>query len=445
MKLEQLKDRSVLVLGLGREGQDTFLFLRRIFPEKKIALADQLKFVKLPKNFQRILRKAKKIQLHLGKNYLKSLKKYEVIIKSPGIPPKILAPYLKNGQIITSQTEIFFENCPGKIIGIAGTKGKSTTASLVYQILKEGRIKAHLVGNIGRPVLSLLLNAKPNDIYIYELSSYQLLNLKKSPPIAIFLNTYPDHLDYHKNYNEYLKANANITRYQTKKDFLIYNSQDKLLREIAKKSKAQKIPIPRSYEFVTNRRIPLISRFNLQNIMAAVTVGRIFGISDEDIAKAIKEFKSLPHRLEFVGQFKGIKFYNDSLSVIPETTIAAMEALGRDVQTIILGGFERQLDYKKLAQKVVKSQIKTVILFPTTGERIWKEIEKIGSKKLPRHFFVNNMKEAVKLAYQFTEKGKVCLLSPASASFGLFKDYQERGNQFKKWVKLFHKMRALKN
>ncbi len=498
MKLNELKDKSVLILGLGQEGQDTFSFLRKIFSEKKIALADQLKFEKLPKNFQKILNKDKRIGLHLGKNYLYSIKKYDIIIKTPGIPPKILKPHLRKGQIVTSQTEIFFENYRGKIIGIAGTKGKSTTTSLIYQVLRKSGLKAHLVGNIGRPVLSFLLhsirnfrdeeysqgkhisngvNVKPNDIYVYELSSYQLLTLKKSPEIAVLLNAYPDHLDYHKNLNEYLEANANIARYQTERDFLIYNSRDKLVKEIAQKSRAKKIPISTNYEFiihpVRNRifsngagirakdKISLIGKFNFQNIMAAIEVGKIFGLPPKRIAKAIKEFKPLPHRLEFVGEFKGVKFYNDSLSVIPETTIGAIEALGKEIETIILGGFERNLDFKKLAQKVVKSQIKTVILFPTTGQRIWQEIEKTKNKKLPQPFFIspikskvskqnysaekvifneaskasNMMKEAVKLTYKVTQKGKICLLSPSSASFGLFKNYKQRGNLFKKWVK----------
>ena len=424
MKLNQLKNKSLLILGLAREGWDTFLFLRKIFPEQKLALADQLEFEQLPKNFQKILKKDEKIKLYLGKNYLESLKKHDIIIKTPGIPLKILSPWMTKKQVITSQTEIFFENHQGTIVGVAGTKGKSTTATLIYKILKKGGKKVYLIGNIGKPALSLLFKTKPDDIYIYELSSYQLQYLKKSPKIALLLNTYPDHLDYHQSFNEYLKSNANITRHQTSKDLLIYNSQDKLAEEIAKKSKAKKMPIQGKY-------------YSL-NIVAAKKVGKILKISDKIILRAIKEFKPLPHRLEFIGEFKGIKFYNDSLSVIPETTEAAMKILGKGVQTIILGGFERNLDFRKLAQKIVRSQIKTVILFPVTGERIWQALRLAWlarGKKLAKHFFVDNMKKAVKIAYENTEKGKICLLSPASASFGLFKDYRQRGNQFKKAVK----------
>ena len=430
MKLGELKDKNVLILGFGREGRDTFRFLRKLFPKKNIGIAD--------KNLQLLTDnlKLKSVKWHLGNNYLNALKNYDVIIKSPGIP--LMSDI--NKQKISSQTEIFFENCPGKIVGITGTKGKSTTTSLIYKILKEDRIKAHLVGNIGKPVLNLLSSAKPDDVYIYELSSHQLYNLKKSPQIAVFLNIFPEHLDYYRNFKEYVKAKANITKYQIKKDFLVYNFGDKLVREIAKKSKAKKIPFSSKLPFdflSTWRKSQIKGSFNLLNIMAAMTVGRIFGVSNEDIRKAIRSFKPLPHRLELVGKFKGITFYNDALSTIPETTIAAIDALGHDVETIFLGGFDRKLNFKNLAKKVLRSKIKNIILFPTTGEKIWREILFLKKNNKFRAFLVQNMRDGVKLAYEKTQKGKICLLSPASASFSLFRDYKERGNLFKKYVKKY--------
>jgi len=429
--LEELKNKKVLILGFGREGRDNFLFLRKLFPKKVLGVADRLKIKDL---------RFKKVRLHLGENYLKALKDYDVIIKSPGIPFKELSKldfdYLKK---ITTQTEIFFENCPGKIVGITGTKGKSTTASLIYKILKRGGIKAHLAGNIGKPVLNLLFSATPNDVYIYELSSHQLYNLKKSPHIAVFLNIYQEHLDYYRNFNEYVRAKANITRYQNENDYLVYNSQDKIVREIAKKSEAQKIPIPTHYKLRMNIRIPLLGEFNFKNIMAAVAVGKIFGLPPLKIAKTIENFKPLPHRLEYIGTYKGIKFYNDSLSTIPETTIAALDGLGNNVETIFLGGFDRGISFKNLAKRILKSKIKNLILFPTTGERIWREIISLKRKNKFRAFLVQNMKDAVRLAYQYTRKGKICLLSCASTSFSIFRDYKEKGNLFKKYVKKFAK------
>lgn len=409
--LNELKDKKILILGFGREGQDTFRFLRKFFSKKVIGIADQKQFS--ISNF-----KFSKIKWHLGKDYLKFLKNYDIIIKTPGIPLKILPK--REIKKITSQTKIFFENCPGKIIGIAGTKGKSTTASFIYQTLKQGGIKTHLIGNIGKPVLSFLLKKnKETDVYVYELSSFQLMNLKKSPQVAVLLNSYPDHLDWHKDFDEYLQANANITRYQTEKDFLIYNSQDKLIRKIAKKSRAKKIAIGQKVKY-----------YDL-NIAAVKTVVKIFKI------KPLKKYTFLPHRLEFIGKLKGIEFYNDSLSVIPETTIEALNFLGDKVETLILGGFDRGLDFKKLAKRILKSKVKTLIFFPVTGKKIWQSLMGLRNPSIINNFFVENMKEAIKLAYQYTSRGKICLLSPASPSFGIFKDYRERGNLYKKYVKKY--------
>lgn len=441
--LNELKDERILILGFGREGRDNFRFLRRIFPDKILGIGDRLELEKLDGRAKEVVKKDKKLKLHLGENYLKALKNYEVIIKSPGIPPKLLTPFITKKQKITSQTEIFLDYCPGKIVGVTGTKGKSTTTSLIYQILKQGGVKVHLVGNIGKPVLNLLFSATQNDVYVYELSSHQLYNLKKSPQIAVFLNIYPDHLDYYRNFKEYANAKANITLYQTKDDYLIYNARDKIIKEFAKKSRAKKIPITAEVPvefFDTCRKSQLKGNFNLLNIRAAIEVGRIFKIPKKIIAQGIKNFRPLAHRLELVGTFKGITFYNDALSTIPETAIAALDALGDNVQTIFLGGFDRKIDFKKLAKRILKSKIKNVILFPTTGEKIWKEICRQRKLVALRPFFVNNMREGVKLAYEHTQKGKICLLSCASTSFSIFRDYKEKGNLFKKYVRKFGKL-----
>jgi len=408
MKLSDLEKKRILILGFGREGEDTFKFLRKMFPKKVIGIADR----------QNIKCKSLNIKCYLGKNYLKAIKNYDIIVKSPGIPFKILPKSALPK--ITTQTEIFFNNCPGEIVGITGTKGKSTTSSLIYEILKSGGKKAHLIGNIEKPVLSFLLKATVNDVYVYELSSHQLYNLKKSPHIAVLLNIYPEHLDYYRNFKEYANAKANITKYQTKNDYLVYNSGDKNVREIAKKSKAKRIPIKGEY-------------YSLDKA-AAKAVGKIFKVPSKIIEKVIKGFKPLPHRLELVGKFQGITFYNDALATIPEATIGALEVLGDRVETIMLGGYERNIDFKNLAKKVLKTKIKVVILFPTTGRRIWQTIKQQRGVTSLKPFFVDNMMDAVKLAYLHTQKGKICLLSTASPSFSIFRDYKEKGNLFKKQV-----------
>jgi UDP-N-acetylmuramoylalanine-D-glutamate ligase len=422
MTLQELTAKKILLLGFAREGRDTLLFLRKKFPKKVIGIADQ--------NLNAFKGRKDKVKLYLGKNYLKALKKYEVIIKAPGIPPFKVAPLLRKSHVVTSQTEIFFNNCPGTIIGITGTKGKSTTSSLIHAVLKEGGLNSHLIGNIEKPVLQFLHGAKPDDIFVYELSSFQLTNLKRSPSIAVFINLYPEHLDYYQgNFGAYAAAKANITKYQTQTDFLIYNAKDTLVSKIAKGSKAQKIPfgLPRLGLGAPKSDLGFIA-----STEPAILIGKLFSIPQTKIQKTLKEFKPLPHRLEKVGKWKGITFYNDSLATIPEATMGALDALGPKVHTLIAGGYDRGLTFEKLGKKIEKSSVKTLILFPTTGEKILASMQ-----KSLQCFFANTMEEAIKLSYSHTPKGKVCLLSPAASSFNMFKDYKDRGEQFKKLAQTY--------
>jgi len=439
MFLQQLKNKKILILGLGKEGIDNYLALRKLFPEKILAIADKLEFKDFDKTIQRILKKDKNLKFYFGKNYLSSLKNYELIIKTPGVNIKDIKPFLRKKINVTSQTRIFFEYCPGKIIGVTGTKGKGTTCSLIYEILKKAGFSVHLIGNIGKPVFQKLLKAKTNDIFIYELSSHQLQNLKKSPDIAVFLNLYPDHLDYYQNLKEYYKAKKSIFKYQTKKDYLIFNSKQKVLRDIIKKSKAIKIPIRDINVKKIKKDIP--KNLNLLDLEASILVTKIFKVSEKDIRQVIKSFKSLEYRLEFIGKYKGIKFYNDSYATIPEATIFAINTL-KNVKTLILGGSEKgKIDFSNLAKEILRYKIENLIFFPSTGKKIWKEILSLNkkTKKLPKSFFIESMDDAVKIAYKYTSKKSICLLSPACASFSIFKNYKERGNLFKKYVKIYAK------
>jgi UDP-N-acetylmuramoylalanine--D-glutamate ligase len=379
----------------------------------------------------------------LGPKYLQALGDYEVIIKTPGIPNSTLKSFLRRGSRVTTQTEIFFANFPGRIIGVTGTKGKGTTASLIFDILKAAGFDAKLVGNIGQPVFRLLLGAKPNQVFVYELSSHQLQNLTYSPYIAVFLNLFPDHLEYYKSFQGYQKAKENITIHQGSKDFLIYNSDDKIVRQIAQKSLAQKIAFNKEttnqvLKIVQLRDILLRGDFNLMNIAAAYLVTKTLGVGELFIKKGIRSFKPLPHRLEFAGRYRGIEFYDDSMATVPQTTEVDIKALGSKLATIILGGSSKgEIDFSSLAKKVAKSYIKTVILFPDTGQAIWRAIEE-ASKKIkkspPQSFPALSMKEAIEIVYQQTDRGEICLLAPASASFSLFRDYKERGDLFKKYA-----------
>lgn len=431
--------KNILILGMAREGIDSLRFFLAKYPTAKIAVADRAQIEALSKPAREILTQNPHVPFFGGNNYLKLLQDYDLIVKSPGVPIHLseVENAYRQGKI-TSQTEIFLNECPGMIIGVTGTKGKSTTASIIYQILKKTGKKIYLLGNIGVPMLSYLDEANKETLFVCELSAHQLYNLKRSPHIAVITNIYAEHLDYYQNFYEYMFAKANITIHQSKNDYLIYNGKVPELVEMTQKSVAQKIDFT-EYEYKLPLKSKLIGDFNLENAKIGVIVGRLLGVCDHDIDSAIVNFEPLANRLEFVGTFNGIDCYNDSLSTIQESAVAALAALGNRTATLIAGGFDRHQPFDKLAAAILNSCLRTLILFPTTGARIWKEVENQAklSKKYSRLrdlecYFVESMSEAVNLVFQKTAKGKICLLSAASASFGGFTDYADRGAQFKK-------------
>ncbi len=448
MLLKDLQGKKILILGFGKEGIDNYLALRRLFPGQIFGIADKKEIKEFDKKTQGFLKKNKKIKLHLGNNYLKNLNQYDIILRTPGIPDKVFKKFVDPQAKITSQTEIFFDNFDGIIIGITGTKGKGTTASLIFNILKTAGIKTKLLGNIGQPVLQSLITIQKakgkKPIIIYELSSHQLQGLKKSPCIAVFLNLFKDHLDYYRSFNEYQKAKENIFIHQTKSNLLIYNADDPILRKIVLKSKAKKIGFSKKHlanlkKIISLKDIPLKGDFNYLNVLAAIIIAKQFNISDKKIKQSIKNFKGLEHRLEFIGKYRSIEFYNDSMATIPEVATLALKAFKGNTATLIVGGSDKGSDYHEFAKEIVKNKVKNLIILGRgTGEKIL-ELAKLTPRKKFNYFLANSMKEAVKIAYQKTPKGKVCLLSPGSASFNLFQDYQDRGSQFKKYVKQYAK------
>lgn len=393
---------KVLILGYAREGQSTLNFLKNKFPDLQIDHTDQKD----------------------GSDYLKNLQNYKLIIKTPGISPHLpeIINAKKSGTIFTSQMQIFLEECPGKIIGITGTKGKSTTSSLIYHVLKN-HFPTILAGNIGRPVLDYLDEITPDTYVVCEMSSYQLMDITKSPHIAVLLNIYPDHLDYHKNFEEYKNAKLNITKYQTSSDYLLTTTDTK--------TKAQKIFI-----IPTPVESPLLGKHNLYNIQPAILIGKLLGISKQQILNSIKTFKPLETRLELVAEKNNIKFYSDTLATIPEATIAAINTL--NPATLIAGGHDRHQDYSELTQKIINSNIQTLILFPATGKIIERSLLSAlkgdSFQESPKLFSVDSMSEAVKLTFENTSPGGICLLSPAAPSFTLFKDYRDERDQFIKAI-----------
>lgn len=430
--LESFKGKKILILGFGREGKSTLNFLRKWVKDIKIGVADKA-VVKIDDS---------SVTKHFGPDYLKYISNYDIVFKTPGIPGKL--PEIKNakrlGILFTSQTKLFLHACGGQTIGVTGTKGKSTTASLVYHILSEVGMDSVLLGNIGKPCLDYLeADFGKGKYFVFELSSHQLADIDRSPHIAVLLNIFREHLDYYRSFKEYFEAKANITKFQNKNDFFIFNSADRQISDLALSTKAKTLSFlkwNKDFEnIIAKKKIPLAGLHNLNNVMAAILVAKVLKIPSLKIGTALENFRPLTHRLETVAIKNGITFVDDTLATIPEATIAAIEAFGDNIGTIILGGSDRGQDFKELAEAILSHKISGVILFPTTGKRIWDEITKVSrGKSLPKHFFVNSMREAVEKSFENTPKGAVCLLSSASPSFSLFKNYEDKSKQFVKAI-----------
>lgn len=430
MKLERLKNKKILIVGAGIEGVAVGKYLRSHLPGGNTVIVDRKD----------------------GENYLDKQNDYDLAVKSPGVKPELITiPY-------TTATNIFLSNAKGKIIGITGTKGKSTTATLIYNMLKAQGLDAYLGGNIGQSPLDFIDKLNDNSWTVLEMSSYQLNDLKiiPGPHIAVVLMITSEHLDYHKTQESYINAKRNILRFQTSQDFAVINKDYLASNESDVYTIGKVFRVSREREvgngcFVENgsvwyghdgekekiieiSKIKLLGKHNLENVCAASGTAILAGVSKINIAKVLEEFGGLEHRLEFVGEKQGILFYNDSLATVPQAAIQALEALP-DTETLIAGGHDRGLDYSSLGQYLNKGQIKTLILFPPTGVKIWEEVCKATSEEgRPEKFDVTTMEQAVRIAAAETAPGKTVLLSPASASFGIFKDYKDRGEQFKKEI-----------
>ncbi len=391
--------KNVLILGYGKEGKITKNYLKKYYPKLKIGIGDGA----------------------LDKSYLKKQENFDIAIKTPGIKKELVSI------AYTTATNIFFSKVLGRnlIIGVTGSKGKSTTSSLVYHILKTAGKDVQLLGNIGKPMLGALLRPIPkSQIFVLELSSYQLDDIQFSPDIAIVTNLFPEHMDFHGNLNNYYEAKKNIIRFQSKDQYFVYNKKTvSWLKNYVGKA------VPFSKEkFESN----LLGEHNQNNIKAAARVAQILQIPDKKIRQAVKTFRGLKHRLENVGTFKNITFYDDAISTTPDSTIMAIEAL-KNVDTIFLGGQNRGYDFFQLEKVIRKYKIKNIVLFPDSGDKILRNTKGFNILK------TRNMAEAVQFAYNNTKKESTCLLSCASPSYSLWKNFEVKGDEFKKFVKKFGK------
>lgn len=443
---------NILILGFGREGKSTYNLIRKYLPEKKLVIADGNE--KLLENNSN-LKDDNNLEFILGKNYLDNLDSYDLILKSPGVNFKFI-DYEKIENKITSQIDLFLKYSTCMTIGITGTKGKSTTSSLIYHVLKGMNKDVILAGNIGIPVFEELENIKKDTIFVIELSCHQLQFVKSSPNISILLNIYEEHLDLYKSYGHYMKAKLNIFKYQKESDYNIWglDSPDSY-KYFNKKNNTHTFSIDdkkvqngilikedglylvkddiSKLVYDKKRKRNLLGDHNLYNVAASLCISDILKLDLSEISNLIDSFEPLEHRMEKVGTFRGITFYNDSIATIPSATINCIKSIP-NVKTVIIGGMDRGLDLSSLIDYLYNdNNIETCIFLRDTGYMIKEQLEKKDSTK--RLINANDMEDAVKNAYLYTKEGETCILSPAAASYNVYKNFEERGKDYKRLIK----------
>ncbi|MDD4141394.1 MAG: UDP-N-acetylmuramoyl-L-alanine--D-glutamate ligase [Bacteroidales bacterium] len=424
---EILGGKKILILGFGREGKETLAEISKCISADMIDIADRLEEA-VPADIS-----ASHTTFTGSEEYEKCLLRindYDMIIKSPGIPESIVDGIPESK--ITSQTDLFLRRYHKQVVGITGTKGKSTTTSLTYHILKESGKDAVIVGNIGIPAFSAINKISDSTIIVMELSAHQLNHITISPHIALLLNIYEEHLDQFITFANYYNAKCNIFLKQNKEDILIVDMDIMGIGQALRGYCGRIIDLNNAalYDISGSR---LMGRHNAIDANAAGQISRLLCVSDSEIESGIASFTPLPHRLEYVGTFSGIKFYNDSIATIPEAVIAAIETV-KDVDTIILGGYDRGIGYNKLCRFLSKSKISNILLLGGAGDRIGSIIKERYSDISGRVVYVKNMHEAVEEAFRCTRTGNSCLLSPAASSYDMFKNFEERGNYYKSLI-----------
>jgi len=443
---------KIAVIGLGLEGRDVINYI--LDKNTEITVLDRKSMDELDTTGL----DTKKVKFVTGDKYLENLERYDVIFRSPGVyrylPELIEAE--KAGVKISSATLLFFEQCPGKIIGVTGTKGKGTTSTLIYEILKAADKDIYLVGNIGKPSLELLPQLTSKSYVVMEMSSFQLIDMTKSPQVAVVLNVTVDHLDWHKSREEYVAAKQNIVLHQKPTELAVINFDYPTSKNFDKLTKGQVVYFSRFNKpgigtHVTDGQIVIANKnkkivlgetqklllrgeHNWENVNAAVSATYFSGIDIEVIIKTVFSFKGLEHRLELVTTKKRITFYNDSFSTNPQPTMAAVDSFSEPI-TLILGGSDKGLNYDELGQYLTKKRnVKNIVLIGQIAPMIKSSLEKAKFTGKIIDLGMTTMKDIVQTCVKETEKGGVVLLSPATASFGMFTDYKDRGYQFKECV-----------
>lgn len=443
-----VKGKKVLLLGFGREGRSTYRMLRKSRVYQALAVADlEDKSGQLEEG----------IPFITGPGYQKVMDEYDVVFKSPGIV--LERPAQEYGCQILSQTEVFFRLYRDQIIGITGTKGKSTTSTLMYHIFRSAGRKTILAGNIGIPAFDHMDEIQKDTDIIFELSCHQLEHITESPHIGVLLNIYEEHLDHYGTMERYVASKQQIYKNQNEQDILLCNRQcfpkegaccsrvipaedfgqkekhDVSVRQEGLQLFGREICWGENRFLIPEQGIPLLGHHNYFDIAFVYAVCKIKGITDEAFLEGLRTYEPLPHRLQFLGEQDGIFYYDDSISTICNTTIQALETL-KNTDTVLIGGMDRGINYEELIRYLSLSPVSHIILMEDTGKRIYEEIQSgypdfqnPGRLVLTRH-----LEDAVCQAKKLTKRGKCCVLSPAAASYGIFRNFEERGEAFKALV-----------
>jgi UDP-N-acetylmuramoylalanine--D-glutamate ligase len=426
---------KIAIVGYGVEGESNYRYWSQI--------ADDITIVDENLNPSKILPSG--VKTILGPGSLDNLYGYDLVVRTAGMP----ARNIKTNAKIWSSTNEFFAKCPAKIIGVTGTKGKGTTSSLIASIMEETGKKVWLVGNIGIPPLGKLADIAPEDIVVFELSSFQLWDLEISPTIAVVLPIEPEHLDVHKDFYEYLEAKGSITRSQKSGDICIYYPKDSNSRLVSEQSdmtrrigysvegeggayiESGNFNINEQFICSTNK-LHLIGTHNLENACASITAAYYAGASLEEIARGIESFRGLPHRLEYVKEVNGVEYYNDTCATAPAATAAAIMSFDRP-EIVIIGGKHKGGPLESLISAIneKKSLIKEILLIGDSKDFFYQQLKQSNPEINPKLLDYRTMPEIVNYASSVATSGDVVLLSPACASFDMFKDYYDRGDQFK--------------
>ncbi len=449
-----LKNRRVAVIGLGVSNLPLLEYLYNL--SSKVTVFDDRTMEQIPKEVMNKIT-TYGFEFSFGENNLSKLVGFDLIFRSPSCMPtkKELVEEAKRGAIVTSEIEMLMEMAPCKIIGVTGSDGKTTTTSLIYEIAKKAGYNAYLGGNIGYPLFTKLEQMQEDDIIVLELSSFQLMNMTVSPDISVITNVSPNHLNIHKDYEEYIEAKKNIFKNQKEDGILVLNYDNEITRECKKEANGKVIYFSSKEKLdngiivdnevikecedrlrkhiINTKEIHLRGMHNYENVSAAIAATKSF-VDMDTIVEAVKNFKGVSHRIELIRELDGVKWYNDSIGTSPTRTMAGLKSFEEEI-VLIAGGYDKHLEYEPLAKPIV-DKVKALILIGQTSVKIREAVEKElqSQGKQLDIYQCNEFPQIVEVAREVAKSGQVVLFSPASASFDLFKNFEERGNTFKKLV-----------